>query len=74
MANSLRSLWLAKQAKWLVQEEQSFSSKAAADSFAFMMRETNPGDRVRVTTFKLGPKRNPTTRYMVRRYAHRSGE
>lgn len=71
MANSLRSAWIAKNRTWLAQEEFVSWDRALVYAKAAEWRDTFPEERVRITTFKLGPKKKPTTQFVVRRYAHK---
>lgn len=64
MANPNVTVKRAREAKFACVAEEIFWTRLAAEIWL----ETQTGDRKTVRSFKLGPRNNPTIKYVARVY------
>lgn len=68
MSGPNRTVAAARNARWALVEEKIFNYYAEARVTAIEMRLAHPGDRIRLTSFRFGPRKENGRHYAVRRY------
>ena len=68
MSNPNKSFAAAKNSVYSLVDERCFFNRYDAEEAQEKMKAENPNLMVKLTSFKLGPRNDPQTKFMVRSY------